>query len=87
MQIEYQCLDCDKSFPIDITDEEYHSCLSNAHAEVCPQCGRKVGTGSVKCTDCGTAFVLRFVHWHVTCDLTTGNCPKCGKKYVELCIC
>lgn len=87
MQTEYRCFDCGKDFPVEITDEEYKTSLSEAHTEGCPQCGRSVGTGTVKCEACGDRFVLAFPHWHIMCDVASGNCPKCGESYVSLCIC
>ena len=87
MQIKYSCFDCRKAFFIEITDEEKKRSLSEAHSEACPQCGRRVGTGSVSCQSCGNQFVLEFLHWHVTCDVARGNCPSCGQEYDSWCIC
>ena len=87
MKIEYHCIDCNKAFPVEVTDEEYKTVLSEAHPELCPECGRRVGTGNVQCQACGNEFVLHFAHWHIMCDLAGGNCPKCGNNYVSLCIC
>lgn len=85
--MDYACLKCHRRFAIALTDVERVSRLDVARSDACPACGQQVGTGPVRCRQCGAAFELGFPHWHVSCDVATGECPACGALYQSLCIC
>ena len=87
MKTDYVCLKCEHHFSIEITETEARSSLNADRTDICPKCAQHVGSGSVHCHSCGSAFVLAFPHWHVTCNLAVGNCPACGTRYVSACIC
>jgi DNA-directed RNA polymerase subunit RPC12/RpoP len=87
VETEYSCLNCEHRFEIAITESEMASHLDTARSDRCPKCSQRVGTGPVQCRNCRAAFELGFPHWHVLCDLATGECPACGAAYQSLCIC
>jgi DNA-directed RNA polymerase subunit RPC12/RpoP len=87
METEYRCLNCEQRFGIVVTEAESASRLEPVRLDECPTCGQRVGTGRVQCRKCGAAFEVAFPHWHVLCDLATGECPACGATYQSLCIC
>ena len=87
METPYGCLKCGKGFAIEVAESELRSSLDPVRTDACPECGQRVGTGPVQCRDCGARFVLRFPHWHVHCDLASGQCPACGTTYKSLCFC
>jgi hypothetical protein len=87
VKTDYECLECQNRFSIETTDLEARTSLDAARADLCPRCGRRVGTGRVRCRGCAAELDLAFPHWHVRCDLATGRCLRCGARYVSTCIC
>ena len=87
MQTAYSCLKCEHRFEIAITELESASSLDPSRSDMCPKCRQRVGIGPVQCGNCGTVFDLAFPHWHVLCDLATGECPTCRTLYQSLCVC
>ena len=87
METKYSCLNCEHRFDIVVSESEGASRVEAARPDRCPTCGQPVGTGRVNCRNCGAAFESGFPHWHVLCDLATGECPACGATYQSLCIC
>lgn len=83
----YDCLWCERSFQIALSDTEAAAGLNPDRTEECPQCSRRIGSGPALCKKCGQSFELLFPHWHVRCDLANGVCPACANRYVSLCIC
>jgi DNA-directed RNA polymerase subunit RPC12/RpoP len=86
-EIQYVCADCRHRFPISVSEDETETFLREDHSERCPNCGQKVGCGTVACLKCATNFVVEMVHWHVSCTLARDHCPKCGSEYISACIC
>src|SRR5262245_14379519 len=87
METRYGCLKCGKEFAIEVTEAEQGSSLESARVDACPECSQRVGTGPVRCRNCGATFVLAFPHWHAHCDLAGGDCPECGTRHQCLCVC
>jgi DNA-directed RNA polymerase subunit RPC12/RpoP len=87
MKSGYQCLKCNHEFSIELREGEAESSLAADRTDTCPQCGQRVGWGTVTCRNCGNRFDLEFGHWHVHCDHAAGDCAACGVRYVSLCIC
>jgi hypothetical protein len=85
--VTYSCLNCKHEFVIEINDDEAASCLDQDRTETCPTCQQQVGVGPVRCRRCGGTFELAFRHWHVHCDVASGECPSCHEPYQSLCIC
>ena len=84
---EYACLKCAHTFVIAISALEAATKLSPTRTDTCDHCLQRVGTGPVKCRNCGTSFELSFPHWHLRCNLAAGECPACGTSYSSACIC
>ena len=87
LNADYDCADCGHTFPVNVSDDEMRSSLRTDHPGRCPACGQRVGAGHVTCRQCGTAFLVEMLHWHVHCNVASGTCPKCGGEYVTGCIC
>ena len=87
VSIQYECADCRHRFPVNVSKDEMETFLQEGHTECCPNCGQRVGYGTVSCRKCATNFVVEMVHWHVYCDLARGVCPDCGSEFVSTCIC
>jgi hypothetical protein len=87
LEADYACLNCEHRFTIEVTESELQSSLDPNRTDVCPKCDQRVGTGTVRCRSCGRAFVLAFPHWHMHCNVASGDCPACGVQYVSTCIC
>ena len=87
MKTDYRCLACERSFSIDVTDDEAASSLDPARTDRCPYCAQRVGIGPVHCRECGQTFELAFPHSHVQCNLSNGSCPACNARFVSACIC
>lgn len=87
MNAEYSCLNCECEFTIEITETEMAGSLDDGRTEACPACGQRIGTGPVRCRQCGGTFELAFRHWHMRCNVASGECPACATRYQALCIC
>jgi len=87
MDANYECADCGRRFPVNISPDEMRTVLRNDRTEKCPTCGQRVGVGNVTCGECGRVFPLPMLHWHVRCNVASGVCPQCGERFESLCIC
>ena len=86
MTSDYDCLECQYRFAIELTELEARSSLE-ARTDACPRCSRRVGTGPAPCRSCGAQLDLAYPHWHVHCLVASGTCPRCGARHQSLCVC
>ncbi|MCA9662252.1 MAG: hypothetical protein KC486_28190 [Myxococcales bacterium] len=87
IKLEYTCFECERQFPIEVSDLEYRSSLSESHTETCPRCGLRPGYARVRCRRCGRRYVAFHPHAHVICTIVDTACPDCGEVPFELCTC
>ncbi len=83
MQINYPCADCEKSFPIRVSDREFNTTISGIRRDFCPCCRQQVGYGKVTCRHCGQAFVVRMPLRHTHNRLAFGRCPSCQNPHLQ----
>ena len=85
--MKYSCYACEHSWDVPLDAIEEQTAIAENRRDVCPECERIVGRGSIVCWSCRTHYEARVPHWHKGCNLAIGDCPTCGRNAGRACIC